>query len=66
MIAVALARKLMGVKIVPVYPVMHRKPVKSNSVKFMSCHVAGSRQTTREYRKGTEVITLEFQAYIGA
>ena len=66
MIAAALAWKLDRVKVDPVAPVVAEKPVRSEAVEVSASHVAGLKQVAKGYRKGTEVITLEFQAYVGA
>ena len=66
MIAAALAWKLDGVKVDPVTPVVAEKPVSSEAVEVRAGHVAGLKQVAKGYRKGAEVITLEFQAYVGA
>ncbi len=66
MIAAALAWHLDKVKVDPVEPVISKKPVRSEAVKVKAGCAAGLRQAARGYRKGKEVITLEFQAYIGA
>jgi hypothetical protein len=66
MIAAALAWELDSVKVDPVTPVVAEKPVRSEAVVVRAGHVAGLKQVAKGYRKGAEVITLEFQAYVGA
>jgi hypothetical protein len=66
MIAAALAWKLDTVKVDPVTPVIAEKPVRSEAVEVRVGQVAGLKQVAKGYRKGAEVINLEFQAYVGA
>jgi 4-hydroxy-tetrahydrodipicolinate reductase len=66
MIAAALAWKLNRIQVSPIEPVVAKKPVRSEAVEVKAGFAAGLRQTAKGYRAGREVITLEFQAYIGA
>jgi len=66
MIADALAWKLDKIKAEPVEPVITKKPVKSKNIKVDAGKVAGLKQKAKGVMKGKEVITLDFQAYIGA
>ncbi len=66
MIAAALSWKLEKIEASPVEPVIAKKAVKSKAVKVKAGYAAGLRQIARGYKKGIEVITLDFQAYIGA
>jgi len=66
MIAAALAWKLDKIIIDEVQPVTATKPVSSEAVKVEKGKVAGLKQIARGIKSGKEVITLEFQAYIGA
>ncbi len=66
MIAAALAWNLENVKVETVEPVIAKKTVRTEAVKVEAGFAAGLRQEARGYRKGKEVITLDFQAYIGS
>ncbi|MEM4479756.1 MAG: NADP-binding protein [Candidatus Bathyarchaeia archaeon] len=66
MIADALAWRLEKIEAEPAEPVIAEKPVESETVKVEAGKVAGLRQTAKGVMKGTEVIVLDFQAYIGA
>ncbi|MCW4055850.1 MAG: dihydrodipicolinate reductase [Candidatus Bathyarchaeota archaeon] len=66
MIAAALAWELDSVKVDSVTPVVAEEPVRSEAVEVRAGHVAGLKQVAKGYRRGAEVITLEFQAYVGA
>jgi len=66
MIAAALTWTLETIKVDPVEPVIAKKPVKSEAVKVKAGDAAGLRQIARGYKGGKEIITLDFQAYIGA
>lgn len=66
MIAAALDWDLEKIKVDQVEPVIAKKPVRSKAVEVKAGYAAGLRQLARGYKKGKEVITLEFQAYIGA
>ena len=66
MIAAALDWDLEKIKVDQVEPVIAKKPVRSKTVEVKAGYAAGLRQLARGYKKGKEVITLEFQAYIGA
>jgi len=66
MITAALAWKLDKIIIDEVQPVIATKPVSSEAVKVEKGKVAGLKQIARGIRNGKELITLEFQAYIGA
>jgi 4-hydroxy-tetrahydrodipicolinate reductase len=66
MIADALAWKLDKIEVEPAEPVIAEKRVKSRDITVEVGKVAGLRQRARGKMKGKEVITLDFQAYIGA
>jgi len=66
MIASALRWQLDKIQVEPVQPVIARKQVQSQAIKVKKGHVAGLRQTARGIMKRKEMITLDFQAYIGA
>lgn len=66
MIADALAWRLDKIEVGSVEPVVAKKTVESEAVKVEAGQVAGLKQRARGIREGKEVITLEFQAYIGA
>jgi len=66
MIADALAWKLDKIVAEPIEPVVAKKSVKSKDVKVMAGEVSGLRQRAKGVMKNTEVIVLDFQAYIGA
>ncbi|MBS7616580.1 NADP-binding protein [Candidatus Bathyarchaeota archaeon] len=66
MIADALAWKLEKIKTEPVAPIIAKKQVKSDSITVDVGKVAGLRQTAKGFMNGKEIITLDFQAYIGA
>lgn len=66
MIAAALVWRLERIKVDLVEPVIAKKPVRSEAIEVKAGYAAGLRQVARGYKKGKEVITLEFQAYIGA
>jgi len=66
MIAAALAWSLGKISIDEVQPVIATKPVSSETIKVEKGRVAGLKQIARGIKGGKEVITLEFQAYIGA
>jgi hypothetical protein len=66
MIAAALRWKLERTELASVEPIIAKKPAHSEAIKVRVGRVAGLRQVARGYRKGIEVITLDFQAYIGA
>jgi 4-hydroxy-tetrahydrodipicolinate reductase len=65
-IAAALAWKLEKIVVESVEPVIAKKSVRSNDIKVNAGEVAGLRQKARGVMKNKEVITLDFQAYIGA
>jgi 4-hydroxy-tetrahydrodipicolinate reductase len=65
-IADALAWKLEKIVVESVEPVIAKKSVRSNDIKVNAGEVAGLRQKARGVMKNKEVITLDFQAYIGA
>lgn len=66
MIAGALAWELDGIRVDPAEPVLAEKLVKSEAIRVDAGQVAGLRQRAYGVRNGREVISLEFQAYIGA
>jgi 4-hydroxy-tetrahydrodipicolinate reductase len=66
MVGAALAWTLEKIVVDQVEPVVTEKPVRSEAVEVKAGHVAGLRQVARGYRSGRAVITLDFQAYIGA
>jgi len=66
MIADALGWKLDKIEADPAEPVMAEKGVESDVVRVEAGRVAGLRQRARGVRDGREVVTLDFQAYIGA
>jgi len=66
MIADALAWKLDKIIAEPVEPVIAKKSVKSKDIKVKAGEVAGLRQRAKGVMKNTEVIVLDFQAYMGA
>ncbi len=66
MIVAALAWHLDKVEVDPVEPVIAKKPVRTEAIEVKARGAAGLRQVARGYKRGKEVITLEFQAYIGA
>jgi len=66
MIANALKWKLDKIEVDPVEPVIAETQVESEAVKVEPGQVAGLRQCTRGIKEEKEVISLDFQAYIGA
>ena len=66
MIAAALAWELDAIRVDAVEPVVAMKPVKSSAINVAAGMVTGLKQCAYGIRKGHEVISLEFQAYIGA
>jgi hypothetical protein len=66
MIADALAWKLDRIVAEPVEPVITEKPVDNSTIKVQAGRVAGLRQRAKGILKNREVITLDFQAYMGA
>jgi len=66
MIAAALGWKLDKIDVEPVKPVVATKRVESQAVKVEAGRVAGLRQQAHGIMDGEKVITLDFQAYIGA
>jgi 4-hydroxy-tetrahydrodipicolinate reductase len=66
MIADGLAWKLDMTIVEPVEPVIARKHVESRDIKVNVGMVAGLKQKAKGIMKGKEIITLDFQAYIGA
>jgi 4-hydroxy-tetrahydrodipicolinate reductase len=66
MIADALAWKLDKIVAESVEPVIAKKPVESKAIEVKAGKVAGLRQKAKGIMKNREVITLDFQAYIGA
>jgi hypothetical protein len=66
MIAGALAWELSRIRVDPAEPVVAKKPVRSEAIRVEAGQVAGLRQCAYGIRDGHEVISLEFQAYIGA
>lgn len=66
MIANALKWKLDKIEVDPVEPVVAETQVESEAVKVEPGQVAGLKQCARGVKEGKEVISLDFQAYIGA
>jgi 4-hydroxy-tetrahydrodipicolinate reductase len=66
MIANALAWKLDKIVVQSVDPVIAKKPVESKDIKVNTGKVAGLKQKAKGIMKNKEVISLDFQAYIGA
>jgi len=66
MIAAALRWKLDKIKVESVEPVIAKREVKSEAIKVKKGQMAGLKQTARGIMKRRDVITLDFQAYIGA
>jgi 4-hydroxy-tetrahydrodipicolinate reductase len=66
MIAEALAWKLDKIQVENVEPIVAKEHVESEAIKVKPGQVAGLMQRAKGIRNGKEVITLEFQAYIGA
>ncbi|MBS7614278.1 dihydrodipicolinate reductase [Candidatus Bathyarchaeota archaeon] len=66
MIADALGWSLQAVELGVVEPVVAEKPVKSKEIKVERGKVAGLRQSARGIMHSKPVITLLFEAYIGA
>jgi len=65
-IANALKWKLDKIEVDPVDPVIAETQVESAAVKVEPGQVAGLKQCARGIKEGKEVITLDFQAYVGA
>jgi len=65
MIAAALRWELDKITVEPAEPVIAKREVESQAIKVKKGQVAGLRQTTRGTMKRKDVITLDFQAYIG-
>jgi len=66
MIAAALRWELDKIKVEPAEPVIAKKKVESEAIRVKKGQVAGLRQTAKGIMKRKDVITLDFQAYIGA
>jgi len=66
MIAAALRWELDKITVGPVEPVIPQKEVASEAIKVKKGQAAGLRQTAHGIMKRKDVITLDFQAYIGA
>ena len=66
MVADALGWKLDEIEIDPVEPVIAKTYVESDAVKVKPGQAAGLRQKARGIKEGKKIITLDFQAYIGA
>jgi len=66
MIAAALRWDVDKITVEHVEPVVARKETRSEAIKVKKGQVAGLRQTARGIMKRKDVITLDFQAYIGA
>jgi len=66
MIANALQWELDKIEIAPAEPVIAGENVESEHIKVKNGQVAGLRQRARGTMKRKEVVTLDFQAYIGA
>jgi len=66
MIANALKWKLDKIEVDPVEPVIAETQVESEAVKVEPGQVAGLKQCARGIKEEKEVISLDFQAYVGA
>jgi hypothetical protein len=66
MVADALAWKLDKIIVETVEPVITKKSVASKHIKVKTGEAAGLRQKAKGIMRNKEVITLDFQAYIGA
>jgi 4-hydroxy-tetrahydrodipicolinate reductase len=66
MIANALAWKLDKIVVEAVEPVIAKKVVANKDIKVNAGSVAGLRQKAKGIMRANEVITLDFQAYVGA
>lgn len=66
MIADALAWKLDKIVAEPAEPVIAKKPAESKDIKVKIGQAAGLKQKAKGISKGKEIITLDFQAFIGA
>ncbi len=66
MIANALKWKLDRIDVQPITPVIAQVPVESQVIKVETGQVAGLHQSVKCIKDGKEVITLDFQAYLGA
>jgi 4-hydroxy-tetrahydrodipicolinate reductase len=66
MIADALGWKLNKISVEAAEPVIAEKAVESKDIKVKAGNAAGLRQKAKGFIKNNEVITLDFQAYIGA
>jgi hypothetical protein len=66
MIATALRWELDKIKVESVEPIIAGSDVESKSIKVKKGQVSGLKQTARGVLEGKEVVTLKFQAYIGA
>jgi 4-hydroxy-tetrahydrodipicolinate reductase len=66
MIADALGWKLDKISVEAAEPVIAEKAVESKDIKVKAGNAAGLRQKAKGFIKNNEVITLDFQAYIGA
>jgi hypothetical protein len=66
MIASALKWELDKIQVDRVEPVIAKKDVKSEAIKVKKGQVAGLKQQAHGIMKNKDVITLDFQAYIGA
>jgi len=66
MVASTLGWELDKIEVDPVEPVIAKENVASDAIKVKKGNVAGLRQRARGVMKRKNVITLDFQAYIGA
>jgi len=66
MIADALGWKLDGIEVDAVEPVVAKARVEGEAIQVKPGQVAGLKQRARGAKEGKEVITLDFQAYMGA
>lgn len=66
LIADALGWKLDKISVEAAEPVIAEKAVESKDIKVKAGNAAGLRQKAKGFIKNNEVITLDFQAYIGA
>jgi len=65
-IASALGWELDEIEVDPAEPVVAKTPVESEAIRVKPGKVAGLRQCSRGMMGGSEVITLDLQAYMGA
>jgi len=66
MISDALGWKMDGIEVEPVEPVVAEARVEGETIQIEPGQAAGLKQSARGVKEGKEVITLDFQAYMGA